>query len=272
MILKKMKNKILRWPGKTRSSLCTTSEYAKMDKSVLIYESHNEKSAAQAEFYQKTSHSPFRFLAYRDIPTLITKYNLRQKNALDYGAGTGISTQFLFSQGFKVWGVDINKEMLIQARLNCPSATFSLIENDKILNDVEFFDFIFSSFVLFEIGTEEEIIKYLNEAKRVMRQDGLFIAVTGSQELYSRNWFIWDTDYLCNVNPQSGDKVKFFLRDSEIEFTDFFWTEIDYRRFFNKAGFSILDIHYPLGSVDEPYPWKDEIKYSPFVIFIVKPN
>ncbi len=233
------------------------------------YESNNKKSTNQTLIYNKTIHSPFRYLAYREIPSLIKKY-VTGKNTLDYGVGTGISTQFLINQNLKVTGVDIDEKMLTQARFNCPFTFFGLIREGSIPSISKRYDFIFSSFVLFECSSKEGIVKYLREAKRVMKQDGILIAITGSQELYSRNWFIWDTNYSENQNLKSGDKAKLFLKDLNIEFTDYYWTKTDYLQCFNKAGFKLIEQYGPLGKTNEPYQWKDEKKYSPFVIFVAK--
>jgi hypothetical protein len=88
--------------------------------------------------------------------------------------------------------------------------------------------------------------------------------------MYSKNWFTFNTDYPENKNLKSGDLAKIYLCDAAIEFTDFYWTEADYRHFFKKAGFDLLEIHYPLGKENEQYPWKDEKTASPFVIFVAK--
>lgn len=234
-----------------------------------IYNSQENKSEEQAVGYSKTNQSLSRYLAYRDIPSLITKY-VYGTNTLDYGAGTGSSTQFLLNQNLDVIGVDISKEMLSLAKINCPNTAFHLITNGNIPAASKTFDFIFSSFVLFELGSEQEVIAYLEEAKRVVKDDGVLIAITGSQDLYSRDWFIYGTNYPENRNLKSGDLAKLYLYEAAIEFTDFYWTEADYRHFFKKAGFDILDVHYPLGKDNEEYPWKDEKITSPFFILVAK--
>lgn len=235
----------------------------------MIYHSENDKSIEQAIGYFKTNQSLIRYLAYRDIPFFLNRY-IHGKKCLDYGAGTGGSIQFLQGQGLNVDGVDISKEMLAQACVNCPNTSLHLIKNGSIPVISETYDLVFSSLVLFELGSEKEILAYLEEAKRVMKKDGVFIAVTGSQEMYSKDWLIYHADYLENRELKSGGLAKIYLCDADIEFTDYYWTESDYRRLFKQAGFQLMEVHYPLGNEREPYPWKDEKKSSPFVIFIAK--
>lgn len=237
----------------------------------IDYHSHKDKSNIQAIRYSKTHESIHRYLAYRDIPSIIRKY-FRKGKALDYGAGTGYSTQFLKNLGFDVCGVDISKQMLHQAQVKYPNLHFTLIENGSIPFEAFTFDLVFSSFVLFEIGTRNGIIAYLTEAKRVMKKNGLFLAVTGSQDLYStsKKWLNFCTDFPQNNPLVSGKLVKLHLYDSNIEFTDYYWTEADYRNFFSEAGFNLIDVYYPLGNKNDIYPWKDELSYSPFVILVAK--
>lgn len=82
------------------------------------YHSQDEKSIEQAVGYRKTNQSLSRYLAYRDIPALISQY-AKGRKALDNGVGPGASTQFLLDQGFDVTGVDVSQEMLAQAMKNC---------------------------------------------------------------------------------------------------------------------------------------------------------
>ncbi len=234
------------------------------------YQVQNAKSTTQAADYCKTDQSASRYLAYRDIPVLIERF-VQGKKALDYGAGTGISAAFLQKLGFNVTGVDISPEMLKQANTQCPSASFHLIQNNTIPFEEGIYDLVFSGWVLFELGTENEIVTYLKEAKRVMKPQGIFIAVTGSEQMFSKDWLIYGTDYPENCSPKSGGLCKVYSRDVAIEFTDYYWTETDYRRLFEQASFQLIEVYYPLGKEGEGYVWRDEKTNSPYVIFIAKP-
>lgn len=242
-----------------------------MTDQAIVYNSEKDKSILQASHYTKTHESTHRYLAYRDIPTIVRKY-IQGKNALDYGTGTGYSANFLHKIGFEVTGVDVSKEMLFQARLAYPSFPFFPVENGVIPIESSLFDLVFSSFVLFEIGTKNAIIDHLTEAKRVMKDDGIFVAVTGSQYLHnaSKKWLNFRVDFPENQNPISGDVVKLHLNGADLDFTDYYWTETDYRQCFLQAGLELIEIHYPLGDENEPYLWKDEIKSSPFVILVAR--
>lgn len=237
----------------------------------ITYHSEENKSAEQASVYSQTHSNPLRYLAYRDIPFLLAKY-VHNKSALDYGSGTGYSAQFLCACGFDVTGVDVSQEMLNYARLLCRDISFHLLCDGCIPSPDETYDLVFSSLVLFEIGSEEGIIDYLKEARRVMKKDGVFIALTGSQDAYihTKEWLNLKVDYPENRDLQSGHLVRSCLSDVGLEFTDFYWTESDYRSFFAGSGFELLEVHYPLGKSDEPYAWKDETHSSPYIIIVAK--
>ena len=240
-----------------------------MESAITEYDSELTKPEATARGYNDTAHSIYRYLAYRDIPKLISKY-VSGKTALDYGAGTGISTQFLINQEFSVTGIDESNEMLEEARINYGIGNLHLVKNGLIPFPQDTFDLVFSSFVLFELGTRVEITNYLKEAYRVLKNTGIFIGVTGNEEMYSRNWLCFETDFPENRNLVSGCKAKIFLPNENIEFTDFYWTLTDYEQFFKDANLEIIEMNFPLGKSDEPYPWKDERTHSPYVIFVAR--
>jgi ubiquinone/menaquinone biosynthesis C-methylase UbiE len=234
-----------------------------------IYHSENIKSTEQAIGYSKTQESVSRYLAFRDIPSLIARY-VQGKKALDDGAGTGLSAEFLRGQGLDVTGVDVSQIMLAQARITCPDVPFYLIQNGAIPLLSETYDLLFSSFVLLELASKKEILAYLEEAKRVMKKDGVLIAVTASQDAFSKDWLIYDANYPENKNLKSGDLAKVYLPDVGIEFTDYYWTKEDYVLVFQEAGLRLVEVHEPKGKEDEPYSWKDEKTSSPFIVLVAK--
>jgi SAM-dependent methyltransferase len=242
-----------------------------MDTETVAYYSEMDKSDTQAFCYSKTHDSTHRYLAYRDIPSFLQKYSTGKK-ALDYGTGTGYSAYFLKELGFDVTGVDISKKMIEQAQVSYPHISFYPIEDENIPLEPFSFDLIFSSFVLFEMNTQEGIRSYLSKAKNLMNNGSVFVAVTGSQEMHSpaRDWLNFNTNFPENENPKSGSVVKVHLNDFGMEFTDYYWTEEDYRRLFLEAGFDLLEAYYPLGEKNEPYPWKDETTSSPFLVLVAK--
>lgn len=235
-----------------------------------VYKSQENKLEEQAALYNHIKSSASRYLSYRDIPMLLKEY-VHGDKALDYGSGVGFSTQFLLEQGYDTEGVDVSSAMVKAARRALPNVKFSLVKNDNIPSKSNRYDLVFSSLVLFEINNEQEMMKYLFEAKRVMKKDGIFLILVGSEHMYfNKNLYTFYNDYPENKHPKSGDLVKVKLPDVDVIFEDYYWSEKDYQKFFKDAGFNVVKTHYPLGKEGEPYDWKDEKKVSPFVIFVMK--
>lgn len=234
----------------------------------VVYRSAEDKTEEQACRYLQTHQAPHRYLAYRDIPTFVHQF-VKGKRTLDYGSGTGASSSFLFDMGLDVLGIDVSSKMLEQARSNFPSIQFCSVEN---LIPAEEFDLVFSSFVLFELASKDDIVQYLNKSFSFLKKDGIFIGITGSEHLYSlfRDWMTFDANFEENRNLRSGDIAKLALKYPEMEFYDYYWKKSDYLDCFERTGLKILQTHSPLGSPKDLYPWKDELSYSPFTVFIAR--
>ena len=68
------------------------------------------------------------YLAFRDLPALIRRYN-HGPAALDFGCGTSRSTRFLRNLGLSVIGADVSQAMLDQARALDPSGEYHLVRD-----------------------------------------------------------------------------------------------------------------------------------------------
>lgn len=228
------------------------------------------------------------YLAFRDIPQILQRYALLDRQfcikALDFGCGAGTSTRYLqslgdlFQQGIDVTGIDVSSDMLNLAYQSDPRGNYHLLHNHQIPTSNEFYDFIFSSFVLFEFATKEKMQQSLQEIKRVMKKNALFIAVTGSAEAYQREnqWVSLKVDFSQNNQLKSGDlgRIDFVMHDIPITFQNYYWTEQDYQDVFQAAGLSLCETHHPLGYQEEEillsWQWKSEMILSPYYIFVLK--
>ena len=69
------------------------------------------EDAERAEAYAKLEFPGTYYLAFRDLPEIISQH-VNGKKAMDFGCGTGRSTRFLTELGFDSVGVDISADML----------------------------------------------------------------------------------------------------------------------------------------------------------------
>lgn len=234
----------------------------------VVYSSAEDKTEEQARTYLQTHQAPHRYLAYRDIPAFIREF-VKGRKALDYGAGTGASSSFLYELGLDVIGLDVSTNMLEKARSSFPYIKFHSVE--KLFPAADF-DLVFSSFVLFELASKDDIVQYLTKSFAFLKNGGIFIGITGSEQLYSlsRNWRTFEANFEENHKLHSGDIAKLALKRPKMEFYDFYWEETDYLECFERTGLQILTIHRPLGSSKDSHQWKDELFYSPFTVFIAR--
>lgn len=218
--------------------------------------------------YASLDNSGTAFLAFKTIPYLLERYAIGKKT-LDYGCGSGSSTLFLNEIGLEVEGVDISHEMLqeaIQLNIKVP---FNLIKSAKLPHADNTFDVVFSSFVLFEISNKPELNRVINEIYRVLKKGGIFIGVTGSEELYNHKWLSLDVDFDQNKGLSSGAIARVLLKDADLVVYDYYWTNQDYLAIFKTTKFSILETLFPRGEDKDGYSWEDEKHFPPYVVYVL---
>jgi ubiquinone/menaquinone biosynthesis C-methylase UbiE len=210
------------------------------------------------------------FLAFRDIPNFINKYVAGRKT-LDYGCGAGRSTRFLKSLGLDVIGVDISEKFLHTCKED-EVIHYCKIESGKLPFVDSSYDFVFSSLVFLTIPTKRSINAALKELHRVLKETGILMIITGTEKLHSPDmeWLSYDTKFPENQNPTSGKMLKFFIRDANVTFYDYFWSNQDYLALFDKCSFQVLELHLPLGDKQDNHPWLSERENAPFVVYILK--
>jgi len=241
----------------------------------------------KAKEYAKMGIVGTAYLAYRDVPNLFNKYGLfsgNNKKILDFGCGSGRSLNFLkqhFHEDENVLvGADISEVMIENAKEIHPHCNFHVVNrlltpSDKWSIPDKTFDLVFSTLVLFEIPTLDEMTNTLKEIRRILKEDGLFIASTGTPHLYDqdKSWVSVQVDFNQTPAPfKSGDKIQVFIKEAQIYVTDYFWKESDYETAFANAGFSMLDKQKVLGNADDGFEWESENKEDsePFVVYALR--
>jgi ubiquinone/menaquinone biosynthesis C-methylase UbiE len=222
-----------------------------------------------AKLYSKLEITGTQFLAFRDIADLVHKY-VNGAATLDYGCGAGKSTLYLKSLGLNVKGVDINKEMVSLAQLADPRGAYQVISSGKIASIDSSYDLVFSSWVMLEVSSKQELLKITQEIQRVLKNDGIFIMVVCNKDTYNMDWLSENTEFPENKNLCSGSKVKMLFKDINLSIYDYYWTEEDYREVIETAGMGILQSYNPLGKDTDGYNWLNEKIKSPLTIYVAK--
>ena len=226
----------------------------------------------RAESYSKLEFPNTYYLAYRDLPEIISKHVMGNE-AIDFGCGTGRSTRFLKQLGFNVIGIDISQAMLELAKVIDKSGDYQLVSNgnyDHLGSDK--FDLVQSIFTFDNIPGWENRIEILIGLRNLLKPSGKIICLDSTPELYMNEWASFTTkDFPGNWYAKTGDIVRDIMIDVEDRrpVEDIFWSERDYQRLFTLAGLEIESIYKPLGKEDEPFEWVSEKEIAPWMIFVL---
>src|SRR5262245_5072430 len=209
------------------------------------------------------------FLAFRDLPSLIRRYN-RGSHALDFGCGTGRSTRFLENLGLEAIGADISKAMLDQARTLDAAGKYHLIRNNI---SGEFspgsFDLILAAFTFDNMPMEAKA-DALSAFCTLLTPEGCLLLVVSSPEIYVNEWASFSTqDFPENRHARDGDRVHIVMLDvpDRRPVEDVFCTDAHYRRLFESARLRVLDVHRPLATGKETTRWICETTTAAWTIY-----
>jgi ubiquinone/menaquinone biosynthesis C-methylase UbiE len=242
-----------------------------MDNSLSFENSWGNQT--RAESYSKLEFPNTYYLAYRDLPEIISRH-VTGERAVDFGCGTGRSARFLERLGFRVTGIDISEDMLKKARHTDPSGDYRLVTNGNYDSlGINQFDLVQSIFTFDNIPGWDNRINILTGLRKLLNKNGKMICLDSTPELYTNECASFTTrDFPENRNAATGDIVKCIMLDVEDKrpVEDIFWTVSDYHRLFSLAGLELEAFYKPLGYEHEPYEWKSEKEIAPWMIFVLK--
>ncbi|HEX2968227.1 MAG TPA: class I SAM-dependent methyltransferase [Bacteroidales bacterium] len=226
----------------------------------------------RAESYSKLEFPNTYYLAYRDLPKIISEH-ITGKKAVDFGCGTGRSTRFLKQLGFDATGIDISESMIRIAKELDKEGDYRIVTdgNYKQLGSSGF-DIVQSIFTFDNIPGWENRTTILKGLRDLLKPTGKLICLDSTPELYVNEWASFSTmDFPENNYAKTGDIVRDIMLDVEDRspIEDIFWTLDDYHKLFSMAGLKLEATYKPLGLKEEPYDWKSELKIAPWIIFVL---
>lgn len=231
------------------------------------------EDAKRAQAYAKLEFSGTYYLAFRDLPVILSEHVIGKK-ALDFGCGAGRSTRFLQRLGFDTAGVDIAKDMIKKAREMDPDGSYFFINNGDLSRfEANSYDLVMSAFTFDNIPSVEVKVNALRGLGMLLKDGGIIVNLVSSPEIYVNEWASFSTrDFPKNKSAKSGDKVRILITDIEDErpVEDFFCTDRDYREIFNKAGLALAKTFKPLARGSDPYKWVNETNIAPWTIYVLK--
>jgi SAM-dependent methyltransferase len=221
--------------------------------------------------YSKIEFPGCYYLAYRDIPGIIRKY-ARTGRAVDFGCGAGRSTRFLQKLGFDVTGIDISESMIGNARELDPSGRYLAIKDGDFTGlPQNEFDLVLSMFTFDNIAGEGWRAELFRRLGNLLNDTGKIVCLDSTPEMYTNEWVSFSSrDFPENARAKSGDMVRVINMDSgdRRPCEDILWTDEDYRAGFQKAGLTLTGSEKVFAREDEPYPWINETKIAPWIIYI----
>lgn len=231
------------------------------------------EDAKRAEAYAKLEFPGTYYLAYRDLPEIISEH-VKGKEAIDFGCGAGRSARFLHRLGFNVIGVDISRDMIRKARELDPEGDY------RPISDGDFsqfkgctYDLVLSMFTFDNIPTFEKKVSNFRGLGNLLNGEGKIVNVVSSPEIYTHEWASFSTEnFPENSLAKSGDKVRIIQTDIEDKrpVVDVVWTDESYREVFDEAGLKLIKTYKPLAKKNEPYKWVNETKIAPWVIYVLR--
>jgi SAM-dependent methyltransferase len=231
------------------------------------------EDAKRAEAYAKLEFPGTYYLAYRDLPAIISDH-VKGKKAIDFGCGTGRSTRFLQKLGFDAIGIDISADMVSKAREIDPNGDYRLIKDGDLgqLKDGGY-DLVQSVFTFDNIPTMDKKVKIFKEIRRLLNSNGKIVNLVSSPDIYLHEWASFSTkDFPENKYAKSGDIVKIIITavDDKRPVEDIVWHDDAYREVFQKSELEAVKTYKPLAIENEPYQWINETRIAPWVIYVLK--
>jgi SAM-dependent methyltransferase len=149
----------------------------------MIFKNSYENQA-RAESYSRLEFPNTYYLAYRDLPEIISRH-ITGNHAVDFGCGTGRSTRFLKKLGFFPTGIDISGDMLAIASNLDPGGDYKLVSNGNYDHlGPNKFDLVQSIFTFDNIPGWENRTNILSGLRELMKNTGRMILLDSTPELY----------------------------------------------------------------------------------------
>ena len=227
----------------------------------------------RAESYSTLDFPGTYYLAFRDLPSIITKHVVGQR-ALDFGCGAGRSTRFLKRLGFDAIGIDIASSMIEMALKVEPHGKYLLIDDgDFSPFATGEFDLILSAFAFDNIPNANRRRDLLCGLRAVLNDEGRIIMLGSTPDIYRHEWVSFSTkDFPENAYAKSGEPVRIVMKDvnDRRPVEDVVWFFEDYLRLFDASELELITFHAPLARENERYEWLSETSIAPWIIYVLK--
>ena len=177
-----------------------------------------------------------------EVRFLFSDYLFSGDKVLDLGCGNGRNVVYFNEKLTDYYGVDNSVELINLAKKKYPQKNFRVDDALSLSFAGDFFDKVYSVAVLHQIPSEELRLKFLREAKRVLKPKGL-LALTV--------WKLYRTDHLMLILKSFFMKM---MKKSKLDYGDVlipwgdkieryyhFFSEKELKGLIEKAGFKLIE-------------------------------
>jgi len=205
------------------------------------------------EDYNKISEDFSRTRAFvsEEFKNWLLQYAFPGEKILDWGCGNGRFFEIFEKLGVDYFGIDISEKLIEIAKNKYPQTKFQVTSAFNLPFPDNFFDKIFSLAVFHHIPSEEFRLKFLKEAKRILKPKGLLILTVWNLNPFQM-FLIGKWERALNFFKFSILKI---LGLSKLDFEDFYipwrnicqryvhyFTKNELKRLIEKSEFKIKEI------------------------------
>jgi SAM-dependent methyltransferase len=191
---------------------------------------------------------------------------VRGKSVLDYGCGDGRFCRLLRDRGARVFGVDIDDDVIDKARsASSESISYHVIKSGELsVIPSQSVDLAVSTFVLCCVQHNAEMARIAEAVYARVRPGGCYVLCEPHPDGVNRHFY--SMQRTARGEPASGAPLQVKVLGGGT-INDFWHSQGDYLEALQEAGFIIEHMLEPTmrDYPDEPY-WKDERDHPPFLI------
>jgi len=147
--------------------------------------------------------------AWEETEFLFNDYVIPGDKVLDLGCGNGRFFEFLKDKDIDYIGVDFSEKLIEIAKEKYPKIKFQVADVLNLPFPNNYFDKIYSIAVLHHIPSEKFRIQFFEEARRILKPNGLFIlTVWKTESKKNLNLFIKNTALRLTGKLEKGDTFR----------------------------------------------------------------
>ena len=177
-----------------------------------------------------------------EIRFLFSDYLFSGDKVLDLGCGNGRNILYFNEKLTDYYGVDNSAELISLAKKKYPQKNFTVDNALNLSFSGNFFDKIYSIAVLHQIPSNKLRLKFLKEAKRVLKPKGLLVLTVWKLHKLDHLILALKSSFMKMINKSKLDYGDVLIPwGNKLERYYHFFSEKELKRLVKKAGFKLIE-------------------------------